>query len=63
MKSIQAQIDRISGLLGTGDLTEWEEGFVQSIWEKSQRPNFSTTQLSSKQVEVVARIFSKHFGD
>lgn len=63
MKSIQAQIDRISGLLGTGDLTEWEEGFVQSIHELSQRPNFSTTQLSSKQVEVIARIFSKHFGD
>ena len=58
--SIGTQIKQLSGLIGTGDLTPWEQEFMQSLVERS-RTGEDTTRLSEKQVGVVERIYSKHF--
>lgn len=58
--SIGTMIKRISGLLGTKDLTEWEQGFVSGAVEKTRNGD-QTTGLSPKQVEIIERIHDKHF--
>lgn len=60
MASITAMVKRLPGLQGTGDLTPWEEQFVKDILAKTQQGD-NTTSLTEKQVEVVERIFNKHF--
>ena len=59
--SIGAMVEQIDGLLGTKDLTEWEESFVTSVVVKYYTNNKNTTVLSGKQVEIVERIWGKHF--
>lgn len=59
-KSIAAMVDQIAGMLGTADLNDWESGFVDSIIERiGDRKD--TTRLSPRQVEIVERIWRKHF--
>lgn len=60
MQSIGSKIKQITGLLGTDDLTEWEGNFVQNI-KNTSGDGARTTHLTSKQVEIVERIHSKHF--
>jgi hypothetical protein len=62
MKSIGAQIKQLSALVGGEDLTEWEDEFVESVYERSKQGTH-TSGLSEKQVEIIARIYRKHFGD
>lgn len=59
--SIGVMIKRISGLSGTKDVTEWEDGFIESIVSKTNNGQ-DTTRLTEKQVEVIERIHGKHFG-
>jgi hypothetical protein len=54
------QVKRIAGLLGTKDLTDWEHRFVESV-VKQTRGGDDTTSLTDKQLDVVERIFTKHF--
>jgi hypothetical protein len=54
-------VKQVEGLLGTKDLTEWEESFVDSIVERLRDNPKGTLALSSKQVEVIERIYGKHF--
>ena len=60
MKSIGAMLEQLDGLLGTNDLTEWEQDFVESVlaWH-----GVNSTGLSEKQIAIVERIYKKHFGD
>jgi hypothetical protein len=44
----------------TGDLTDWENEFVAGLFSRT-RDGEDTTKLSGKQVEVVERIWQKHF--
>jgi hypothetical protein len=62
MKSIGAQIEQLYALVGGEDLTKWEEEFIESInmWSKQ---GTHTSGLSEKQVEIITRIYRKHFGD
>jgi hypothetical protein len=60
MISMGAMLQRIHGLLETGDLNTWETGFVESVWEKSAGGT-RTSALTSVQAEKVEQIFSKHF--
>jgi hypothetical protein len=60
MTSIKTMLLQLEGLLGTKDLNDWEYNFVDSMMEKSQRGGVTAT-LSSKQVEVIGKIWSKHF--
>lgn len=55
MKSIQQMLTIVCGMIGTKDLTTWENSFLKSV---EGRP---TGQLSGKQVECIERIYYKHF--
>lgn len=60
MKSLGAMIQQLHGMVGTQDLTEWETEFVQSVYNQSGEGQ-DTAFLTSKQVEIVNRLFNKHF--
>ncbi len=59
--SIGSMIEQLHGLLGTGDLGDWEESFVTSVHERYVWVNKNSTQLSGKQVEKIEQIWAKHF--
>ncbi len=60
MKSLNQMLQQISGMIGTDDLTDWEQEFVQSCMDRSQGGK-DVRGLSSKQVEIINRIYNKHF--
>lgn len=60
MASIGIMIQRIEGLAGTKDVTQWESEFINSVVEKTFGGK-QTVCLSAKQVEIVERIHNKHF--
>lgn len=60
--SIANMIVRISGLCGTKDVTDWEDSFIRSIYDKYLRRDKSKAlELTGKQVETIERIHDKHF--
>jgi hypothetical protein len=59
--SISTMIDQLDGLRDTKDLSEWEQGFVTNILERYLLAKKDTRWMSSKQVDVVERIWRKHF--
>ena len=60
MNSIGTMIKRISGLVGTQDVTEWENDFIQNVCTKSSYGQI-TIGLSDKQIEIIERIHNQHF--
>lgn len=60
--SIGSKIEQLDGLRDTKDLSEWENGFVTSILERYLVAGRDTRILTSKQVDVIERIWGKHFG-
>ncbi len=60
MKSINSKIQQIGGLIDTDDVNNWENEFISSIVEKTQN-GIVLTGLSDKQVEIIDRIYNKHF--
>lgn len=60
MKSIGQMLETIDGLRGTKDVTAWEDEFIGSCMSKYGARKLSC-QLSAKQVEIIERIFNKHF--
>ena len=60
MKSIGQMLEIIDGLRGTKDVNEWEEKFISSCISTYGDKKLSS-HLSSKQVEIIERIYSKHF--
>jgi len=54
MKSVQQMVAQLEGLLGTKDISDWEQGFIESIVERK-------ASLTDKQLVVVERIYRKHF--
>ena len=60
MKSIATKIEQIDGLRGTNDLTPWEDEFITSIVDRVAKTT-DTRVLSARQVEIVERIYGKHF--
>lgn len=61
MASIGTMIEHLDGLRETPDLTPWENEFVTSIVTRYQAANKDSRVLSGKQIEVIARIWGKHF--
>ena len=59
--SIGAMIEQLDALRDTKDLSAWEQSFVTSILERYLLAKKDTQGFSSKQVEVIERIWSKHF--
>jgi len=62
VKSLGAMVKQLAGMVGTDDLTEWETGFVRSVYDQSGEGE-DTTFLTAKQVEKVQQLHAKHFGD
>lgn len=61
MASTNTMLAQCSGLIGTKDITDWEDDFLTSLWQRSEqgkRPD----KLSARQVEILERIYKKHFG-
>jgi hypothetical protein len=57
--STTTMIERLVGLLGTNDLTDWEQGFVRQL--DTIRSAGRVTSLSDKQVDRLDELHSKHF--
>lgn len=60
MPSLNTQVKRVAGLAGTTDVSEWESDFIESICRQTKNGD-NTTSLTEKQIEVLERIFNKHF--
>lgn len=60
MKSIGKMIELCEGLIGTNDITPWENDFLSSVVDQYRKEKNSSS-LSAKQVEIVERIYNKHF--
>lgn len=60
MISVNTMIKQLDGLIDTVDLSEWENGFVKSIVERTQCGR-ETRALTDKQLETLERIHGKHF--
>lgn len=60
MASLNTMVKRVSGLLDTKDLSDWEDDFVRSITERT-RDGDDTTALTEKQITCLERIFHRHF--
>ena len=59
MTSTTTMIRRLEGMLGTKDLSEWEQGFVETLVERLEAGQ--VTQLTERQVEILERLHGKHF--
>jgi hypothetical protein len=60
MASTNAMLAKCAGLLGTKDITPWEQSFLENVWNRSQqgkRPDL----LTPPQVETLENIHAKHF--
>lgn len=62
MKSLGAMVRQLEGLHETGDVTPWESEFIGSVVLRTNNGSL-TQRLTEKQVEVIERIYKKHFGD
>ena len=60
MKSIGQMLETIDGLRGTKDITPWQDSFIESCMTTYGARKLSN-QLSYKQVEIIERIYNKHF--
>lgn len=57
--STTEMIKRLTGMLGTHDLSEWESNFVMSLEHRLNAGE--VTKLTERQVETLDRIHAKHF--
>jgi hypothetical protein len=58
--SINTMVKKCSGLLGTRDITPWEERFLQNVVQLTGNGD-NTTPLSENQVGRLEEIYAKHF--
>lgn len=57
--STTTMIKRLEGLLGTRDLTAWEQDFVRKLAELAQAGQ--VTQLTGAQVDKLDELHGRHF--
>ncbi len=55
-------VRKCAGLVDTTDVSDWENQFLKSVVEKTNDGN-NTTSLTEKQIDVLSRIYGKHFED
>lgn len=60
MKSIGTMIKQLAALDGLQDLSEWEMEFALDIRDKTNGGRV-TSELSDRQIEVIERLYKKHF--
>ncbi len=61
MVSIKDMIASLNGLTGTKDVSKWEDEFITSVVEQVERNRGDTSRISGKQLDVIERIYKKHF--
>ena len=61
MVSISTMIEQLEGLKDTSDLNNWESGFVTNIVTRYHHNGMRTDFFTTKVVENIERIWSKHF--
>jgi hypothetical protein len=61
MKSIGMMVRQLCGL-AESDVTAWESNFILSIDLRTNNGR-KTSELSEKQIEVVEKLYQRHFGD
>lgn len=61
MKSLQQKIQILEGLLGTKDITSWEDGFITGLVERLEASKGQVLKLSDNQIEKLDQIYAKHF--
>jgi hypothetical protein len=52
-------VERLIGLLGTKDVSDWEQDFIKSL--QRRLADNSLTALTERQVDALDRLHSKHF--
>jgi hypothetical protein len=57
--STSVMVERLIGLLGTKDVSDWEEDFIKSL--QRRLVDNSLTALTERQVDALDRLHSKHF--
>lgn len=60
MASINIMVRSVAGLQDTKDVTPWENQFIKSVLEKTANGD-NTTSLTEKQIDVLERLYEKHF--
>ncbi|CAN5714396.1 hypothetical protein BH10PSE18_BH10PSE18_07990 [soil metagenome] len=60
MASLNAQVQKVAGLAGTPDVNPWEDTFIASIVRQTQNGK-NTSSLTEKQVDVLERLYERHF--
>lgn len=53
-------VKKVAGLQDTRDLTDWENGFVKSLVERTKNGD-NTTRLTEKQIDRLQELYDKHF--
>lgn len=61
MPSLNTMVKKCAGLIGTKDVSDWEDDFLRSILAKTKNGD-NTTSLTEKQIDVLERIHDKNFG-
>lgn len=62
MASLNTMVKKVAGLADTTDVSDWENQFIKSVTEQTRNGD-NTTPLTEKQIDVLERLHSKHFGD
>ena len=60
MASLNTMVKKCAGLVGTTDVSDWENQFLKSVIEKTGEGN-NTSSLTEKQIDVLERIYGKNF--
>jgi hypothetical protein len=57
--STAVMIEKLVGMLGTDDLSDWETTFVKSLQQRLTEG--SVTSLTERQIDALDRLHNKHF--
>ncbi len=60
MVSVGAMVQQLAGLLDTEYLSDWEDGFIRSMVDKTANGQ-RTSHLSEQTVEKIEELFRRHF--
>ena len=60
MASLNIMVKRVAGLQDTTDVTDWENGFIKSVVQKTNNGD-NTTSLTEPQIDSLEELFNKHF--
>lgn len=62
MASLNTMVKRVAGLAGTKDVTDWENRFIHNVVRQTHDGD-NTTSLTENQVDVLERLYERHFSD